>query len=221
MRSYFRRTLCAAAVLASAPVLAVDDGTKEAPPAEEGSGESVTYSGIGLVKFSASSFMPDSSTTLNFDDSIGLNVVLGFRIPTLPIFSAELEFATAVFPGQAHVTQCSSSLGGGGGLLGGGGSGSSNCSTSDAGDFGVNSAGVYAVFRSTGEFYGMGKIGYRYLGTNVEGFPKKRNGTAYAGGLGYRWNPRKNQGVEFVYNRLSDEIKYLGFNISYGFGGRD
>ena len=82
-------------------------------------------------------------------------------------------------------------------------------------------AGLYAVYRSPGKFYGMGKVGYRYAGTNIQELQADRSGSAYAGGVGYRWNPKKSNGVELYYNKFTSQITYYGLNIAYGFGRRN
>lgn len=230
MRPLLRSSLFVLALLVHHPALAVDDGTKEAPPADDISEGSITYSGVGLSRVSVDDHQVDSNTRLIFDGAISLNAVLGFRIPTLPSFGVELEIAGGVFPAEVKIEQCRTVIGGGGGvlgpILGGGGNSSTTCDQSDGGDFATTTAGVYAVYRSPGRWYGMGKIGYRYADVSfsdfeVEDFPVERTGTAYAAGFGYRWSPRKHNGAELFYNKTSDEISYYGFNFSYGFGGRD
>ena len=67
----------------------------------------------------------------------------------------------------------------------------------------------------------MGKTGYRYVTTSLDQLNDERSGSSYALGAGYRWNPRKNNGAEFYYHKLTDELDDYGFSISYGFGGRD
>lgn len=213
MRQIFRNSLYVLSLLAALPAWAVDDGTKEAPPLDEDGDQSVTYSGIGLSKLSA-----DFD---NVKDAINLNVVIGFRIPTVNIFGIELELSSTVIPGQVDSQSCSTT-GGGGGLpvIGGGGEGEETC-TQSQNDFGTNGAGVYAVLRSPGKFYVMGKAGYRYVTTSLSELDEERSGNAYAGGLGYRWNLRKNNGFEFYYNKYAERLDFLGFSVSYGFGGRD
>lgn len=213
MRQFSHALACAAGLLLSAPALAVDDGTEEAPPSEDGGDQSVTYSGIGLSKITA-----DFD---NVKDAINLNAVIGFRIPTVDIFAVELELSSTVIPGQVDGQECTTTPGGGGlPILGGGSDDETNC-TNAQNDFGTNSAGVYAVLRSPGAFYAMGKYGYRYVTTSLSELDEDRSGNAYAFGAGYRWNPRKNNGVELYYNKLTERLDYIGFNVSYGFGGRD
>jgi hypothetical protein len=205
-----RSVLCVV-LLYSASALAVDDGTREAPPAED-EDETYTYSGVGLSRISA-----DFD---NVDEAINLNAVIGFRIPTINVFAVELELSTTVIPGQVNSQDCSTTGGGGGLPIIGGGSGQTNCVTTQN-DFGTNSAGVYAVLRSPGRFYGMAKIGTRYVTTSLEELDDERGGSAWAAGIGYRWNPRRINGVELYYNDFSENLEVIGFNVSYGFGGRD
>jgi hypothetical protein len=81
---------------------------------------------------------------------------------------------------------------------------------------------VFAVLRSQGQFYAVGKLGYRFINSSIEEIQEgdDKSGTAYAGGGGYRWG-KSLSGVELMYTKYSDQIDYIGFNVAYGFGGRD
>lgn len=216
MRQLVLGSACAAAFLLSQPVMAVDDGTKEAPPAEDGANESVTYSGIGVSRVDVDLSDPD----VTIDGAINLVATIGFRIPTVNGFGVEVELGQTIIPGQIKENSCSTAPNAPP-PLGPGGS-TTTCSDRDRGDFGMNfAAGVYAVYRTPGKFYGMGKVGYRYAGTNIEELQEDRTGSAYAGGVGYRWNPKKLNGAEIYYNKFTSQISYIGLSFSYGFGGRD
>lgn len=185
-------------------------GTETAPPPEED--VAVTYSGIGLSKV--------SSKFDNLDDAINLDVALGIRIPTVNWFAAEIALAFTVVPGENKGGRSCTTTGGG--LLGGG---STSCEggtfTSSNNDLQMNNVGVFAVVRSPGKYYLVGKYGFRYINSSIEEIQQgdDQSGTAYAGGVGYRWG-RGLSGVELIYNRYSSQLDYIGFNIAYGFGGR-
>jgi len=215
MRQLLRRVLCASSLLAALPALAVDDGTKEAPPTDESDG-SISYSGAGVSRVNVKLSDPD----IKIDGAINLTAIIGFRIPTVDGFGIEIEIGQTIIPGQILERSCSTVVNPPP-PLGPGGS-TTTCSDTDRGDFGMNfAAGLYAAYRTPGKFYGMGKVGWRYAGTNIEELQADRTGSAYAGGLGYRWNLRKNSGVELYYNKFTSQISYVGLNLSYGFGGRD
>lgn len=173
---------------------------------DERSRESVTYSGIGLARV--------STDFENLDDAVNLNLTLGFRIPTLDVLGAEIEFGTTIIPGENS---------------GAGGSGT-NCggllqppcpgNTADNDELQMNNIAIYGVFRSPGRLYGMGKIGYRYINASIEELmADDRSGAAYGGGVGWRWGERLS-GIELYYTRYSEEIDYVGFALNYGFGDR-
>lgn len=209
--------LCASILLFSAPVWAVDDGTKEAPPVDDSEG-SVSYSTGGLARSSFDNIRLSNSSQLIIDNGVSLVANVGFRVPTFPVFGLELEIAATVIPGQVVEENCS--------VIGGGGfpfpdDGETQCSTSDRGDFGINNISVFGTFRSPGKFYGMAKYGIGYIQSNLEGYPEERNIKPYGFGVGYRWNPRKLSGVELYYSKAGDTVSYQGLSFSYGFGGRD
>jgi hypothetical protein len=183
----------------AAPAFAGDDRSDR--------NESVTYSGIGLTRV--------STDFDNLKSAVNLTLDLGFRVPTFPIIGAEVEISTTIIPGENT---------GGGGAVGCGGPLQPPCpgggnNTSDPDELQMNNIAVYGVFRSPGRFYGMGKIGYRYLNTSIDELSEEnRSGAAYGGGAGYRWGESLS-GVEIYYTRMSEDLDYLGFSLSYGFGG--
>ena len=186
------------------------DGGDEPPPEDDD--DSVTYSGIGVARVNVKLKNPN----IKIDGAINLAAVIGFRIPVLKGLGAEIELGQTIIPGQITETSCMTVPN-----VPPPGS-TTTCSNRDRGDFGMNfAAGLYAVYRSPGKFYGMGKVGYRYAGTNIQELQADRSGSAYAGGVGYRWNPKKSNGVELYYNKFTSQITYYGLNISYGFGRRN
>lgn len=190
----------------------VDEGTESAPPPEDDDG-AVSYSGIGLSRVKA-----DFD---NLKEAVNLDFALGIRIPTINFISAEIGFSTTIIPGENE--------GGQGGGFGGGGCGGvlqPSCPEGSQGrvtqtndDLQMNNIGVFAVVRSPGRFYALGKLGYRYINTNIQEIQEgERSGTAYALGGGYRWGTGLS-GVELIYMDYSEDLEYIGFNVAYGFGG--
>lgn len=197
----------------------VDEGTDSEPPPEDDDG-AVSYSGIGLSRV--------SSEFDNLKEAINLDFVIGIRVPTINWISAEINFSTTIIPGENQGARNCSTTGGSGGvpLLGGGTSGSTSCAggtfTRSGNDLQMNNIGVFAVLRSPGQFYAVGKLGYRFINSSIPEIQQggDRTGTAYGAGGGYRWG-RSLSGIEVLYTRYSDQLDYLGFNIAYGFGGRN
>ncbi|MBI3171623.1 MAG: hypothetical protein HYZ32_03410 [Hydrocarboniphaga effusa] len=190
----------------------VEEGTDSEPPPEDEE-LSTTYSSIGLNKI--------STNFDNVDDAVNLDITLiGFRIPTVPWFGVELNLGFTMIPGQITETTPGSS----GSVIGCGPLGLDPCpatgsSTTSSGDFGVNTVGAFGVFRSTGTFFAMGKVGYRYLSTNLPELQENRSGSAWGAGVGYRWN-KKGSYAELGYLKLSDDVKALGFAVSYSYERR-
>ena len=194
------------------PTSGTDTG---APPVEDEL--STTYSSIGLQKLAFKIPNTDVKDAVNLDFTM-----IGFRIPPAPWFAIELNLGFTMIPGQINAA---------------GGSGSSgNCittnpnfpvgcnpgapsSTGGQADLSATTAGVFAVVRSTGPVFAMGKIGYRYLTTNIDGFPPDRSGNAYGLGIGYRWN-KKGSYAEFGYTHYNSDISALGFSLSYSYDRR-
>ena len=226
--------LAAGAALAQAPSsdpeteileqsAAEDSGTTSEPPPDDDD-VSVTYSGLGVTRV--------STDFDNLGEAINLQLILGFRIPTVPWFGVELDFQSSVIPGENEGVPASPILGGGGGgtpciggipdlppgcTVGGGGGGGGGAPsgnfTNDPDEFGMNAAGLSAVLRSTGRFYAMGRYGYRYVQTSIEELNEKRSGTAWGLGVGYRWS-KSLSGVELGYHQLTSEMDYLGLMFS-------
>ena len=151
-------------------------------------------------------------------DAVNLDFTLiGFRVPPAPWFAIELNLGFTMIPGQIKQS----------------GSSSTTCpifppdpfcnatggSAGSEADIGVQTIGAFAVLRSPGSVFAMGKLGYRYTSTNIDGFPKERTGNAYGAGIGYRWN-KKGSYAEFGYTHYSDEITGLGFSLSYSYDRR-
>lgn len=218
--------LAAALALAAGPaaaqsedesILRQDDtptgGTSMPPPEEEREELSTTYSSIGLQKV-ATDFQ-------NVEDAINLDVtMIGFRLPTVPWFGVELNLGFTMIPGEIQTT--SSSGGGGGGFLCGL-PGQPPCPentvSSSEGDFTATTLGAFAVVRTQGKFFGMGKLGYRYINSNIEQLNEERSGTGWGAGVGYRWN-KKGSYAELGYTRYNELLDGIGFSISYSYDRR-
>ena len=213
MRSFAKAAASAAVLLLSLPALAKDDDDKSKDKDDDKPRESVTYTGIGLTRV--------STDFDNLKDAVNLQLVLGFRVPTFDWFGAEVEIGTTIIPGE---NESNTSSGGGGGACGGilqppCPPGTTN--TQDLDELQMNNIAAYAVFRSPGRLYGMGKIGYRYVNASIEELMEDdRSGTAWGAGAGYRWGETLS-GVELFYTKFSDRIDYIGFTLNYGFDGRD
>lgn len=165
------------------------DAGEDAPPAEE---VSATYSTIGLA--TVDSGFSNVKNAINLESTL-----IGLRIPTLPWIGLELNAAFTMIPGQ--VDTC-------GGL---GGCSPGQSVSQD--EFVAHMFGVYGVFRSPGTFYGMGKIGYRYLNSSLPEFDEDRSGDAYAAGVGYRWS--RDGFAELHYTKINDDLNTIGVTFSF------
>lgn len=194
-----------------------DDDKKERDPRRK-----ITYSSIGLTR---------ASTDFdNLGKPINLSAVLGIRVPKLDIISAEIDLSTTLIPGENDGrTASSGGLGGGGGgglfdpILGGGGGGGEEAQagnfTRSPDDLLLNTIGVFGVLRSPGDFYAVGKYGFRYIQSTIQELQEEASGTAYVVGGGYRYG--EDGGVELTYSKYSDFIDYFSLVVTYGFGGDD
>lgn len=185
------------------------DERETAPPAEDEPEElPAIYSALGVQKL--------GTDIEGVTDAVNLDItVVGFRVPTVPWFGIELNLSTTFIPGEVRESATTP--------------GSEDCvippfigCTSSGGEtitaednYGVNALGIYLVGRSPGKFFATGKLGYRYIDTNLFDLDEK-TGNAWSIGGGYRW---KDDGsyVELLYTKLSDEFDALGFGISYSY----
>jgi len=195
-------------------------GTDMPPPApteEEEIDEQVFYSGMGVGR-------ADSGFS-NLGEAINLNVVLGFRIPTVKWFGIEIDIGQTIIPGE-NKTADQSFVGGGGtaclidpspvdpdgfpnGCTPSGSGGSPETVSQDPDEFGMQALGLSAVLKSTGRFYVTGRYGYRYIATSIDELNKSRSGNGLGAGVGYRWG-KGLSGVELSYQQLSDDVDSIG-----------
>lgn len=165
----------------------------------------ITYSSIGLSRISTSFD--------NVKEAIALDAAMGFRLPNVQWFGVELNLGFTIIPGE--VERATNSTGAScGGLL------QPPCETNQTvtqDDFNAFNLGVFAVLRSPGKVFGMGKIGYRYINTSLPELDEERSGTAWGAGFGYRYNDRGGY-AELQYTKISDDLDAIGFSLGYGFG---
>lgn len=198
--------------------------TEDEEPEARASSDSVTFSGGGLSKVSAD--------FKNVKDAVNLDAVIGFRIPTVQWFSVELNISQTVVPGDITAACVPRNATPGTPAGPGGippatpGTPAVTCSGTDTStdnrqDFQAFVFGAFASVRTPGKFYGLGKIGYRTVNSSLDEHQEERSGSSYGVGVGYRWDPRSQKGAELVYTKHGDLFDGIGFNINYGFGGRD
>lgn len=198
----------------SAPV----GGTDTPPPEseEEELDEQVFYSGMGITQVET-----DFS---NLEKAVNLEVVLGFRIPTVKWFGIEIDIGQTIIPGENQTTE------GGGppvcvsdpipvidpdGTPNGcvpAGSGGEQVNTRDRDELQMQALGVSAVVKSTGRFYVLGRYGYRYIATSIDELNESRSGTGLGVGVGYRWG-KGLSGVELSYKELSENVDQIGLTF--------
>lgn len=78
---------------------------------------------------------------------------------------------------------------------------------------------VFAVVRTPGRFYGVGKYGYRTVFSSIPETQEgdNRTGTAWSAGLGYRWGVGLSS-LELTHTKWSDQLDAVGLSLAYGFG---
>jgi hypothetical protein len=204
-------------LLGSAGVAAQDNG---GAATETDADDAIFYSGIIAQRMDVD--------FANIEAPINLGFRGGVTVPGLTWLGAEFAGSFSVIPGENR--------GGSGGLIGGGGGGGSGSpcpdptgltcppeeppsqpTTASSEDLQLFDLGLYLVGRTPGRFYGHGRIGYRYLQSNLDEVTRDdRSGTAFAGGLGYRYGKGLG-GIELSYGRLSDTIDYIGLSLTYDF----
>lgn len=194
----------------------VDEGTESAPPPEDDDDldEQVFYSGLGLSRV--------ETNFSNLGETINLELVLGFRIPTVKWFGIEIDIGQTIIPGEntgsdpnAPVSNCDP-LDEALGLCTPGGS---EPATRDRDELQMQALGVSAAVKTTGRFYVMGRYGYRYIATSIDELNENRSGTGFGVGAGYRWG-RGLSGVELSYKELSEELDAIGLVFYARFNDR-
>jgi hypothetical protein len=197
-----------------------EGGTEQAPPArtdsDEELDEQVFYSGLGVGRV--------ESDFQNLGEAINLEIVLGFRIPTVKWFGIEIDIGQTIIPGE-NKTEEQSSFGGGGteclidpspldpdgfpnGCTPSGSGGSPQTVSQDPDELAMQALGISAAVKTTGRFYFLGKLGYRYVATSIDELNENRSGTGFGVGAGYRWG-RGLSGVELSYKELSEDLDSL------------
>lgn len=207
MRSFLLPLLLAALSLPGAAWAHRDDHRHDHEDDRDRDLRDITYSAIGLSRMSVD--------FENVEEAVTLDATMGFRPPSVQWFGVELNLGFTVIPGE--VTRATNSTGQQcGGLL------MPPCDTTQTTaqeDFNAFNLGVFAVVRSPGTLFAMGKVGYRYLNTSLPELDDERSGSAWGAGFGYRYNDRGGF-AELQYLRLSPEIDTIGFALGYGFGSR-
>jgi len=188
-------------------------GTDQPPPApteDDELDEQVFYSGMGVDRV--------STDFDNLGEAINLDLVIGFRIPTLKWFGIEIDIGQTIIPGeyrdplpgQAATPSCTPIP-------------TANCGQParpaevgaddrEGDEFAMQALGLSAAFKSTGRFYVMGKYGYRYIATSNDTINEKRSGNGFGAGVGYRWG-KGLSGVEFSYKELAENVEALGLTF--------
>lgn len=216
---------CAAAcALLSSPLQAQD--VQPAGGARMGEEkDSRLYVGLGLSRV--------ETVFSNVSPAWNLDISAGTFIPKLTWLSAELDLSFTVNPGNNKGTEVVSS-------------GGTPCTipptlldpdgTPDGCDAGavltpapgttgsqnelqMTNIGAFAVARSPGPVYALGKYGYRYINASL---PEIRHGddqygTAWTVGAGYRFGRSLSQ-LEIAFTDYSSQLEYWGVNFAYGFG---
>lgn len=189
----------AAAILAlslSATALAQDD--------EEVYGlEETAYSAFRITQV-----RPDFD---NLDPAINIGYTYGVYIPGLSWLAAEFDISQTIIPGE--------NSGGGAfakGLLpggGGGDEGNGGNTTASGDDLAITSVAIFAAARSPGRYYGLARLGYRFLQSNIQEIDDESTGGAFGLGAGFRYG--RTSALELTYTQYGSDLSYLSFVINY------
>lgn len=79
--------------------------------------------------------------------------------------------------------------------------------------------GVFAVLRTPGRLYGVGKYGYRAVNCSIPEIQEggDRKGVGYSWGAGYRFGVGLSS-LEITYTKWGERLDTLGLSLAYGFG---
>ncbi len=162
----------------------------------------------------------------NLDRAVNLGFTIGIRIPPLRKYlAAEIDLSSTLIPGEN--SGAAGGLGGGGGdggggvldpIIGGGGddNGSSGSGggkrTRDSDDLRLNSVGVFLTGRSPGKFFGMARVGYRFVQSTIIELEEDDTGSAWGLGFGYRY--AEESSVELAYTRYGD-LSFMSLVVNY------
>lgn len=87
------------------------------------------------------------------------------------------------------------------------------------GTWSLNTSAVYAAYRSNGNLYFKGKIGYLHekvngsiAGTSLSG---SDSGGSY--GLGVGWRPGDKLTLELEYTRVEKDVSFVGLGVNFGY----
>ena len=167
------------------------------------SSHDMTYASIGFARVSAPPAYVHAATNLTG--------TLGFHPPGIDLIAAEFELGTTVAAGdvdRAGATPANC----GGPLL-------PPCpaATNSKDHFSVQHGSVFGVLRTPGRVYGIGRIGYQYINTSLPELDGHHSGVAWSAGAGLHYSGDIS-GVELLYTHVSNNVRYWGLSLSYGFG---
>ncbi|TXH03328.1 MAG: hypothetical protein E6R07_12560 [Nevskiaceae bacterium] len=175
------------------PALAADDDTSH----------DLTYASIGFAHVSAPPSYANAATNLTG--------TLGFHPAGIDWVAAEFELGTTVSAGDVRRPAATPSNCGG--VL------QPPCPTADSSHdrFSLQHGGVFGVLRTPGRVYGIGRIGYQYINTSLPELDGRHSGVAWSAGAGLHYSSDIS-GVELLYTHVSNNVRYWGLSLSYGFG---
>lgn len=210
--------------LATVPALAQDSDERTATGSDSGAEPNPFYNAFKIQQLKAD--FDDLDEAFNFG-----SVVAGFRLPgELKWLGVEIELSQTVIPGENNAQ---------GGLFGGGGgSGGEDCSdpgeiagvnctvtqgsannSGDTDDFGVLSGGIYAVARSTGQYYVGARAGYSSIFNSSIEVIDGESDFSYGVLAGLRFgNNVDSSSVELEFGEMAADIEVLSLNFITRFG---
>ena len=178
-------------------------GVVAANAGDDASSHDMTYAGIGFARVSAPPSYAHAATNLTG--------TLGFHPPSTNIVAIEFELGTTVAAGD--VDRATTNPGSCGGLL------QPPCPAAGVSKdrFSLQHGGAFGVLRTPGPVYGIGRIGYQYINSSLRELDGHHSGFAWSAGVGAHYSSDIS-GVELLYTRVSNDVRYWGLSLTYGFG---
>ncbi len=182
----------------------------------------VFYSGMGIERV--------STDFANLGEATNLEVVLGFRIPTVPWVGLEIDIGQTIIPGEYRDPRPGQAAGPPCVPPGSNNNTPPGCEApavpgeqgafdADGREFGMQALGLSLALKSTGRFYVTGKYGYRYIATSNDTVNENRSGKGFGAGVGYRWG-KGLSGVELGYKQLAEDVDSIGLTFFVRTGRR-
>lgn len=88
-----------------------------------------------------------------------------------------------------------------------------------SGTWSLNTRALYAVYRSSGNLYFKGKVGYlrERADVSIVGTSLSASDSGGSYGLGVGWRPGEKLTLELEYTRVEQDVSFVGLGVNFGF----